>query len=50
MQLFQEEEERETIIRIAEMQKEVVAKEAERLEGMVEWKARVLGISQEDVL
>lgn len=50
VQLFQEEEERETIIRIAEMQKEVVAKEAERLEGMVEWKARVLGISREDVL
>lgn len=50
VQLFQEEEERETIIRIAEMQKEVVAKEAQRLEGMVEWKARVLGISQEDVL
>jgi hypothetical protein len=50
VQLFQEEEERETIIRIAEMQKQVVAKEAERLEGMVEWKARVLGISQEDVL
>jgi len=25
-------------------------KEAERLEGMAEWKARVLGISQQDVL
>ena len=25
-------------------------KEAERLEGMAEWKARVLGISQDDVI
>jgi len=50
VQLFQEEEERKTMIRIAEMQKEAVKTEADRLEGMVEWKARVLGISQQDVL
>ena len=50
VQLFQEEEERKTMARIAEMQKEAVKKEAERLEGMAEWKARVLGISQQDVL
>ena len=50
VQLFQEEEERETMIRIAEMQKEAIKKEAERLEGMAEWKARVLGIGQEDVI
>ena len=50
VQLFQEEEERKTMVRIAEMQKEAVKKEAERLEGMAEWKARVLGISQQDVL
>ena len=50
VQLFQEEEERETMVRIAEMQKEVVKEEAERLEGMAEWKARVLGIGQQDVL
>ena len=50
VQLFQEEEERKTMIRIAEMQKEAVKKEAERLEGMAEWKARVLGIGQQDVL
>ena len=48
--LFQEEEERKTMIRIAEMQKEAVKQEAERLEGMAEWKARVLGIGQQDVL
>ena len=50
VQLFQEEEERKTMIKIAEMQKEAVKKEAERLEGMSEWKARVLGIGQQDVL
>jgi len=50
VQLFQEEEERETMIRIAEMQKQAVKQEAERLEGMAEWKARVLGISQQDVI
>ena len=50
VQLFQEEEERKTMVRIAEMQKEVVKEEAERLEGMAEWKARVLGIGQQDVL
>ncbi len=50
VQLFQEEEERKTMVRIAEMQKEAVKQEADRLEGMAEWKARVLGISQDDVL
>jgi len=38
------------MIRIAEMQKESIKKEAERLEGMAEWKARVLGISQDDAI
>ena len=50
VQLFQEEEERKTMVRIAEMQKKAVKEEAHRLEGMVEWKARVLGISQDDVI
>ena len=50
VQLFQEEEERKIMVRIAEMQKEAIEQEAERLEGMVEWKARVLGISKEDVI
>ena len=50
VQLFQEEEERKTMARIAEMQKEAVKKEAERIEGMAEWKARVLGNGQQDVL
>lgn len=50
VQLFQEEEERHNMIRIAEMQKQVIKEEAQRLEGMAAWKARVLGIGIEDVL
>tara|TARA_Y100000114_G_scaffold21378_1_gene17170 strand:+ start:3773 stop:4807 length:1035 start_codon:yes stop_codon:yes gene_type:complete len=50
VQLFQEEEERKNMVRIAEMQKEIIKKEAEKLEGMAAWKARVLGIGIEDVL
>jgi hypothetical protein len=50
VQLFQEEEERKNMVRIAEMQKELIKEEAQRLEGMAAWKARVLGISIEDVL
>ena len=50
VQLFQEEEERKNMVRIAEMQKEIIKQEAQRLEGMAAWKARVLGIGIEDVL
>jgi hypothetical protein len=50
VQLFQEKEERDNMVRMAEMQKLTAKKEAERLEGMAEWKARVLGISQDDVI
>jgi len=50
VQLFQEEEERGNMIRIAEMQKQVIKEEAQKLEGMAAWKARVLGIGIEDVL
>ena len=50
VQLFQEEEERKNMVRIAEMQKEVIKEEAQRLEGMAGWKARVLGIGIEAVL
>jgi hypothetical protein len=50
VQLFQEEEERKNMVRIAEMQKQVIKEEAQRLEGMAAWKARVLGIGIEDVL
>ena len=50
VQLFQEEEERKNMVRIAEMQKELIKDEAQRLEGMAAWKARVLGIGIDDVL
>lgn len=50
VQMFQDEEERKNMIRIAEMQKQLVKQEAQRLEGMSAFKARVLGISQEDVI
>ena len=50
VQMFQDEEERKNMVRIAEMQKQLVKEEAERLEGMSAFKARVLGISKEDVV
>lgn len=50
VQMFQDEEERKNMVRIAEMQKQLVKTEADRLEGMAAFKARVLGISQEDVV
>lgn len=50
VQMFQDEEERKNMVRIAEMQKQLVKDEAERLEGMSAFKARVLGISKEDVI
>jgi phage gpG-like protein len=49
VQLFQEEEEREVMVKMAELQKQVVQNEGDRLEKMPEWKARVLGIGREDV-
>ena len=35
---------------IAEMQKALVADEANKMETMVEWKARILGISLDDAI
>jgi hypothetical protein len=50
VQSFQDEEERINMVNIAEMQKALIKEEAHRLEGMAEWKSRILGISQEDVI
>ncbi len=50
VQLFQDEEERANMIKIAEMQKALVADEANKMETMVEWKARILGISLDDAI
>jgi len=50
VQFFQDEEERNNMVHIAEMQKQLVSDEANRLERMDEWKARILGISKYDVI
>jgi hypothetical protein len=50
VQLFQDEEERKLMIMMADMQKKTVRKEADSLEKMSDWKARVLGISKEDAI
>jgi len=47
---FQDKEERDRMVKIAEMQKEAAGEEADRLETMSEFKARVLGISKADVI
>ena len=50
VQMFQDEEERANMVKIAEMQRSLVKDEAQRLESMVEWKARILGISLDDAV
>jgi hypothetical protein len=50
VQLFQEEEERQLMIKMAEMQKQAVEEEAIKVEQMSDWKARVLGISRQEVI
>lgn len=49
IQAFQDDDERKNMINIAEMQKRLVEDEANRLEGMSEFKARILGLAKEDV-
>ena len=50
VEAFQEKEERDRMILMAEMQNKLVEEEADRLESMDEYKARVLGISKEELL
>lgn len=50
VQSFQEEEERKRMVEIAEMQKKLVQDEADKLEDMDSWKARIMGLRREDVL
>ena len=50
VQLFQEEEERIIMIRMAEMQKQIIKKEADEIESMSDWKSRVLGVRKQDVI
>ena len=50
VQLFQEEQERGIMVKMAEMQKKIVRKEANEIESMGEWKSRVLGVRKDDVI
>jgi len=50
VQLFQDEEERKLMIKMADMQKQSVRAEADEIEKMSDWKARVLGITKEDAI
>lgn len=50
VQMFQDEQERVNMVKIAEMQRSLVRDEAEKLENMAEWKARILGISLNDAV
>ncbi len=47
---FQVEEERKRMVELAEMQKKLVEEEADRLDNMDSWKARILGISKHDAI
>ena len=50
VKLFQQEEGRKRMVAMAEKQKLIVSEDAERLENMESWKARVLGISKEEAI
>ena len=50
IQEFQEEEGRQRMIMIAEMQREVASEEADRIEDMSDLKARLLGINKRDAI
>ena len=50
VEAFQEKEERDRMIMMAEMQNKLIEEEADRLESMDEYKARILGISKKEVL
>jgi septal ring factor EnvC (AmiA/AmiB activator) len=50
VEAFQEKEERERMIMMAEMQNKLIEDEADRLETMDEYKARILGISKKEIL
>lgn len=47
---FQEEEERALMIKMAEMQRQAVREEADRLESMEQFKARILGLHKETLV
>lgn len=50
VEAFQEREERDRMIRMAELQNRLIEEEADRLESMDDYKARILGISKKELL
>ena len=50
VEAFQEKEERDRMIMMAEMQNKLIEEEADRLETMDDYKARILGISKKEIL
>ena len=50
VEAFQEKEERDRMILMAEMQNKLIEEEADRLETMDEYKSRILGISKKEIL
>ena len=50
VEAFQDREERDRMIMMAEMQNKLIEEEADRLESMDDYKARILGISKKELL
>lgn len=50
VKVFQNETDRKRMVEMAEKQKLIIAEEADRIENMDVWKARVLGISKDEVI
>lgn len=50
VKVFQNETDRKRMVEMAEKQKLIIAEEADRIENMDVWKARVLGISKDEAL
>lgn len=50
VEAFQEKEERDRMVMMAQMQNKLIEEEADRLESMDDFKARILGISKREIL
>ena len=48
--MWKEEESRQKLIKMAEMRKQVIEKEIDRLSSMEEVKCKILGISKDEIL
>lgn len=50
VEAFQEERERKLMLEMAEKQKEIIKEEADKIEDMSSWKARIMGISKYEAI